>query len=119
MLNRVLLASLLAVQVVLPARCAEWQWSVPMGNGRAFLWIPPHCKQVRAVVVGQNNMIEEGILEHPAFRQTLAGDNIAEVFVAPSFDFVFQFAKDAAEGFSDLINRLPFTAAYSATQMPP
>ena len=62
-----------------------------MGNGRAFLWIPPNCKQVRAVVVGQNNMIEQGILEHPIFRKTLADENIAEVFIAPPFDFVFQF----------------------------
>ena len=37
-----------------------------------FLWIPPHSKQVRTVVVGQNNMVEQGILEHPAFRNALA-----------------------------------------------
>jgi hypothetical protein len=61
--NYFLVAAIVGVLAVLPARCAEWQWSVPMGNGRAFLWIPPNCKQVRAVVVGQNNMIKQGILE--------------------------------------------------------
>ena len=57
-----------------PGRAADWQWSVPIESGapvdsavspRAFLWIPPDCQRIRAVVVGQNNMIEPGILEHP------------------------------------------------------
>ena len=65
---------------------AEWQWSVPMGNGRAFLWIPPTCKQVRAAVIGQNNMIEQGILEHAIMRKELAKLGIAEIFIAPPFE---------------------------------
>lgn len=65
---------------------AVWQWSVPLGTGRAFLWIPPACRQVRAVVVGQNNMIEQGILEHDYFRKEMAKLGIAEIFIAPPFD---------------------------------
>lgn len=43
-------------------QAAEWQWSAPVtsvigaetqDHPRAFLWIPPDCRQVRAVVVGQ------------------------------------------------------------------
>src|ERR1017187_3834303 len=102
---------------VLPARRAEWQWSVPMGNGRAFLWIPPHCKQVRAVVVGQNNMIEQGILEHPAFRQTLADENIAEVFVAPPFDFPFRLDKDAGQRLNDVMKPLAAVSGYSELEL--
>lgn len=43
---------------------AEYQWSVPVrsakseetkGPLRAFLWIPPECQRVRAVVLGQHN----------------------------------------------------------------
>lgn len=101
------------------AHGAEWQWSVPMGKGRAFLWIPPGCKGVRAVVVGQNNMIEQGILEHATFRKTLASENIAEVFIAPPFDFVFQFDKDAGEQFSDLMNRLAAASGYSELERAP
>jgi hypothetical protein len=79
------------------ASAADWQWSVPMGNGRAFLWISPDCKQLRAVVVGQNNMIEEGILEHDYFRKEMSKLGIAEIFIAPPFD-TFQSAtnNDAA-----------------------
>jgi hypothetical protein len=70
--------------LVVPAN-ADWQWSAPIGNGRAFLWIPPECKHVRAIVVGQNNMIEQGILEHPVMRKELAKLRIAEIFIAPPF----------------------------------
>ena len=65
---------------------AVWQWSVPLGNGRAFLWLPEDCQQVRAVVAGQNNMIEQGILEHPQFRREMTRLGIAEIFIAPPFD---------------------------------
>src|SRR5690349_8794406 len=52
------------------AKTAEWQWSVDVGSvisgetndhPQAYLWVPVNCKRVRAVVVGQHNMIEEGI----------------------------------------------------------
>ena len=51
------------------------------------------CKQVRAVVLAQNNMIERGILEHPQFRATLSKLGMAEVFIVPSIDPVYQFEK--------------------------
>ena len=98
---------------------AEWQWSVPMGKGRAFLWIPPNCKQLRAVVVGQNNMIEQGILEHPDFRKTLADESIGEVFIAPPFEFIFRFDKDAGDRFNDVMQRLAATSGYSELNFAP
>ena len=101
------------------AGATDWQWSVPIGKGRAFLWIPPHCQDVRAVVVGQNNMIEQGILEHPAFRKTLAGGNPAEVFIAPPFDFLFRFDKDAGDRFNDLMQRLAAVSGYSELDFAP
>ena len=102
-----------------PARAAEWQWSVTMERGRAFLWIPPDCKQVRAVVVGQNNMIEQGLLEHPVLRATLAKLGIAEVFIAPIFDTRFQFDKGAGEIFADMMKRLGDTSGYSELDFAP
>jgi len=51
-----------------PWRC--WQWSVPIGKDGEFLWALPNYKHFRAVVVGQNNMIEQDILEHPISRKS-------------------------------------------------
>ncbi len=118
-LNWFLLAGITIGLAVLQASCAEWQWSVPMGHGRAFLWIPPNCKQVRAVVVAQNNMIEQGILEHPLMRKILADENMGEVFIAPPFDFVFQFDNGAGESFNDMMNRLAEISGYSELKFAP
>ena len=113
-------AAVLAVLFFIhPAFCAEWQWSVPMGKGRAFLWIPPNCKELRAVVVAQNNMIELGILEHPAFRKTLADEGVGEVFIAPPFEFIFRFDKDAGGRFNDVMSRLAEASGYSELNFAP
>ncbi len=69
-----------------------WQWSVPMDKGHVFLWIPPTCQQIRGGgVVGQNNKIEQGILEHTAFRETLA-----ELGMAPAVDNITTHRLDIA-----------------------
>ena len=52
-----------ALQIAVSAWAAEWQWSVPVGNARAYLWIPANCREVRGVVLAHHNMIEQGILE--------------------------------------------------------
>ena len=90
-----------------------------MGKGRAFLWIPPNCKQVRAFVVGQNNMLEQGILENATFRKTLAEENIAEVFIAPPFDFIFRFDKGAGDQFDDVMKELALVSGYSELNYAP
>jgi len=98
---------------------AEWQWSVPDGDARAFLWIPPECKQVRAVVVANHNMIEQGILEHPAMRKTLAGLGIAEVWVVHYLDIPFDFNKGAGEHFERIINALAEESGYGELKFAP
>lgn len=109
---------------------ADWQWSleidsITIGNShehpRAFLWIPPACNRVRSVVFAQNNMIEEGILQHPDFRNMLSRLGIAEVFVAPTFD-TWQTASnnDTANGkFDVLLKRLAEESGYTELQFAP
>lgn len=100
---------------------AEWQWSVPVegvtsqetqGHPRAFLWIPPTCRRVRAVVVGQHNMQEEPILEHPKFRAALADLNFGEVWVTPPLDPWFRFDKGAGEQFDAMMAALAKESGY-------
>ncbi|MEI8036996.1 MAG: hypothetical protein WCJ14_01275 [Verrucomicrobiota bacterium] len=109
----------LVCQLAAAAPEGEWQWSAPMGKGRAFLWIPSDCKRVRAVVVAQNNMIELGILEHPALRATLAKLGIAEVFIAPIFDTRFDFENGAGELFTGMMKRLADASGYSELDIAP
>lgn len=112
-------ATLMALTFAVVATAADWQWSVPEGTGRAFLWIPPDCARVRAVVVGQNNLLEEGILEHPELRSTLGALGIAEVFVAPPFDPVFQFDRGAGERFDAMMRALAAESGYGELAFAP
>lgn len=106
---------LVLAQIGLPAGANEavWQWSVPMGEGRAFLWIPEDCTEVRAVVVAQHNMIEQGILEHATMRRTLASLGLAEVFIAPPFDRPFAFDRGAGERFDAMMRALAGESGYA------
>jgi len=107
-----------------------WQWSlsvdsVPIQNSpehpRAFLWLPPDCQRVRAVVVGQNNMIEEGIFQHAHFRREMAKLGIAEIFIAPTFD-TWQNATNndsANKIFSALLKRFAAESGYGELEFAP
>jgi hypothetical protein len=124
---------LLAAMVLLVLQChcvkaAEWQWSVEVksflsnetnDHPRAFLWIPPGCKQVRGVVIAQHNMTEEGILEHPLFRKTMANLGFAEVWVSPGFNFIFDFNHGAGEQFNDMMKALAEESGYRELEFAP
>jgi hypothetical protein len=108
-----------ALWLAVPATAAEWQWSVPNGEGRAYLWIPPSCRQVRAVVVANHNMIEQGILEHPTMRRTLSDLGFAEMWVVPGMDIKFDFNNGAGEAFEQLIGALAQESGYDELRTAP
>jgi len=99
-----------------------FQWSVAVdsvvseetqAHPRAFLWIPEDCKQVKGIVFTQHNMIEEGILENPVFRKTMATLGFAEVWVTPALSVVFDFNKGAGNDFTRLMQSLADTSGYT------
>jgi hypothetical protein len=102
-----------------PTLAADWQWSVPMTHGRAWLWIPPDCKQVRAVIVGQHNMIEQGIFEDAGMRKNLADLGIAEVWIAPPMDRVFRFDQGAGDTFNAMMQSLADASGYAELEYAP
>ena len=101
---------------------ARWQFSAPVDtlvSGEthdhpiAYLWIPPKCKQVRAVVVAQHNLLEESVLLNPRFRSVMEHSNIAEVWVVPNIDYVFNFHKGAGEAFDAMMKALAEKSGYA------
>lgn len=100
----------------------EWQWSVPVrsvvssetnDHPRAFLWIPPNCGNVRAVVVGQHNMEEEAIFENPRFRKGMAELGFAVIWVTPAWDLFFRFDKGADKAFDEMMHALAAESGYT------
>lgn len=123
-----LLLLLLLVILSKAGKGAEWQWSVLAHNvvsqetsdhPRAFLWIPPDCKRVRAVVVGQHNMLEEGILEHLVFRKKLAELNIAEIWITPGLDQVWSPQSNAQNNLELIFDSLASVSGYSELKYAP
>jgi hypothetical protein len=108
------------------AQAQEWQWSVAVPSGidraspaRAFLWIPPACKQVRGVVFAQFNMEEISILESAQFRREMAGLDFAEIWVSPAFNPRFNFNEGAGESLSTLLKMLAEQSGYSELETAP
>lgn len=119
--NRICLALAAAVffGAALAAPASEWQWSVPDGQARAYLWIPPDCERVRAVMVGNHNMLEQNLLQHPEMRRTLAEFGIAEVWVAPKLEMPFDFNKGAGEHFDRVMDALAKESGYDELRSVP
>ena len=123
------LHSLIALLFFAPfAFAVDWQWSAPIVSAtssetndhpRAFLWIPPNCQRVRGVVLGQHNMEEEPILEHPKFRAMLGQLGFAEIWVTPGFDLFFRFDQGAGEKFDDMMKALAAESGYAELQFAP
>ncbi|MBA0884950.1 hypothetical protein [Flavobacterium undicola] len=107
---------------------AQYQWSVPVTSiissetkeyPKAFLWIPENCNQVRAVVLGQHNMTEETIFDHPKFRKEMAKLGIAIVWISPGFDMKFDFNNGANKVFETIMNDLASVSGYTELQFAP
>ncbi len=109
-------------------QAAVWQWSAPVesvvsdetkAHPRAYLWIPEDCREVRGVVLGQHNMLEEGVLEHPAFRKALAEIGLATVWVTPAFNGTFRFDQGAGEQFQQMMAALANESGYGELETAP
>lgn len=105
-----------------------WQWSVEIDSAisnemaapaRAFLWIPENCKQVRGVIVGQHNMLEEGIFEHPAFRKTMTDLGFAEIWISPNLSVVFDLDKKDEDNFNTMLKKLASVSGYTELELAP
>lgn len=103
------------------AKAQVWQWSVPIeglisnetkASPQAFLWIPENCKQVRGIVLGQHNMVEEGMLENITFRKTMTEIGFAEIWVTPGFDMTFDFRNGADKHLEAMMNALAKVSGY-------
>jgi hypothetical protein len=112
---------------VIGSACAQWQWSIflrpeetstnrPM---RAYLWVPPNCSHLRAVVIGNSNMLEQGILEDPEFRATLSELGMGEIFFSNIFDAWFDPATGSIPKFNRMMARLSQVSGYDELNTPP
>jgi len=98
-----------------------WQWSAKVNSmvsqetndhPQVFLWIPENCKQIRGIVFGQHNMIEEGIMENPYFRKVMAEIGFAEVWVTPVVSWTYDRAKNEDKFIDEMFKSLADVSGY-------
>lgn len=128
-MNRYFLVTLL-VMLTLTSRsiAAPWQWSVEIkdfvsgetnDHPDAFLWIPENCNQVRAVIIGQHNMTEETIFEHPEFRKAMSKLGIAEIWITPGIDQRWDVTKGTQQIFEKMMKELAEVSGYEELEFAP
>ena len=100
---------------------AEWQWSVEVKGcvsketghpQEAFLWIPPTCGRVKAVMVGQQNMSEETLFHLPAFREAMERLGIALIWIAPELNQAWDVSTGVQQVFDTMLSDLAEVSGY-------
>lgn len=71
------------------------------------------------MVFANHNMIEQGILEHPVMRDTLAKLGFAEAWAVPYFDATFDFNKGAGGHFEKVMAALADESGYQELRFAP
>lgn len=95
--------------------CGMFQWSVELRRfisnetGKApvaYLWVPEGCKNVKAVMLSQQNMTEEAIYKNPRFQAKMKKLGVAMVWVAPAFNNNWDPNSGAQNIFEELMANL-------------
>ena len=128
-MNKYFLVVLLSLFMqVAKVAAAPWQWSVEIkeliseetnAHPSAYLWIPENYKQVRAVIIGQHNMTEETIFEHPEFRKNMGKLGIAEIWITPGIDQRWDVTKGTQQIFETMMKNLSEVSGYTELEFAP
>ena len=128
-MNKYFLVVLLSLFMqVAKVAAAPWQWSVEIkeliseetnAHPSAYLWISENCKQVRAVIIGQHNMTEETIFEHPEFRKNMGKLGIAEIWITPGIDQRWDVTKGTQQIFETMMKNLSEISGYTELEFAP
>lgn len=127
-MHRIFVSLFFLLSIYPSSTAAEWQWSTEIGSHlsgetgscpRAFLWIPPGCREVRGIVVGMHNMQEEGILEHPHFRKVMQEIGFAEIWITPGLDPLFDPSKGSQLQFDEALDSLARISGYTGINLAP
>jgi hypothetical protein len=117
-----LLAVLTRVGYASSLSASEYQWSIPVNAvlstetskpARAWLWIPPSTRHVRAVIVGQHNLLEETVFDNATIRKAAADNDMAIVWTSPAFDSIFRSDQGAGEVFEAMMKALAEVSGYT------
>lgn len=110
-------------------KAAEWQWCVAVSSmtssesgtsPEAFLWVPPTCERLKAVLYVHQNMTEEVLIGDEWFRSELAKSDVGIVYMAPGIDYKWNDAEShCQEHFQKAMKSLADVSGYSELEQLP
>lgn len=106
------------------SRGAVWQFASDLpapAKGRAFLWIPPDCPQLRGIILAQQTILEKTALEDPVIRSAATAGNLGIViFCPPAFSGNdFTAAGTGRKTLDSILASLAATSGYSELKTAP
>ena len=94
-----------------------YQYSVNVGSRTAYLWVPPQCRYVKAVIVAMANLLERQWLEDSRVRQVAADVGLGIIWIGPEQRGDTLLTADMKPGmervFDDMLARLAACSGYS------
>ena len=108
--------------VVRNTRCSEFQFvaSVPFTDAKgkpqttnAFLWIPEKCRNIRGVVLAQQNVGEQGFAENAVIRQACRDTGMAMVWFYPYFNQSFDHPDQDGAVLQNALDELATVSGYA------
>lgn len=125
-LKRVL-AVVFSIQALV-ASAQNYQWSADVKGiispetGDApigYLWIPAQCDNIRALMFAFQNMTEEALFLSPSFREKMAHDKVALLWIAPGFGQEWDVSTGVQESFDRLIDDLAWKSGHDELRKVP
>jgi hypothetical protein len=104
-----------------PETASVYQFSVPVGNRIAYLWLPEKCQYVRGLIISYENMLERNWLESPVVRKAATQENLGIIWLADGkpTNITWETKPDAIESLQQMFNDLAKEAGYSEIENAP
>jgi hypothetical protein len=104
-----------------PEAASVYQFSVPVGNRTAYLWIPENCRYVRGLIIAYENMLERNWLESPVVRKTAERENLGIIWLADGkpTNITWESKPDAVESLQQMFADLAKESGYAEIENAP
>ncbi|WP_183574979.1 hypothetical protein HDF18_26190 [Mucilaginibacter sp. X5P1] len=100
-----------------------YQYMIKAGGRNVYLWIPPHCRKVKGVLVSLSNLLERQWLEDPLIRRTAADIGLAIIWIGPANNGDKSFTADMKPGmgiiFQQMMDELADESGYAELKNTP
>lgn len=97
-----------------------YQYAVPVGSKKAYLWIPPQCRQVRGLIVSFSNLLELNWMESPIIRTAATRDGLGVLLIELSTDGITPELKlEGRQAFLKMLKQLANESGYKEIEYAP